>query len=310
MWPAPPGPGPGRGPAPDAVSAPDTAPDKDADALFVPEVDTGADTTDDPTRCNSQTGLCALRYDEVLYATTHNAMSNAEDGWGLPNQNRSVLHQLDDGVRGFMLDLHEWEGQVQLCHGTCYAIGNRPLVEALVELDAWLDAHPREIVTIIFEDYVPAEDTAAVFEESGLLARCHAQPEGEPWPTLGEMVARDGRVVVFSDQQRGGFPWFHDTWSHCWETDWNVPELDDFDCGRNRGSAGNPLLILNHFLSRTVPDPAVAATANARDVLLPRIQTCWEDSGQVPNFVTVDFYDEGDVVPVVRELNAAQAARL
>ena len=56
--------------------------------------------------CNADHDLCSRRFDQVRYATTHNAMSNAANGWFGPNQNLDVPAQLAAGVRGLMLDTY------------------------------------------------------------------------------------------------------------------------------------------------------------------------------------------------------------
>ena len=49
--------------------------------------------------------LCQRRFNEVTYATTHNAMSDASyRGWLFPEQNGSISRQLGDGIRGIMLE--------------------------------------------------------------------------------------------------------------------------------------------------------------------------------------------------------------
>src|SRR4051794_40129237 len=40
--------------------------------------------------CNGAVALCDRRYDQVVYVTAHNAMSNADDGWYRPNQQHGV----------------------------------------------------------------------------------------------------------------------------------------------------------------------------------------------------------------------------
>ena len=42
---------------------------------------------------------------------------------------------------------------------------------------------------------------------------------------------------------------------------------------------------------------------NARAVLLKRMEQCEDERGQLPNFVAVDYYDRGDLLGVVDELN-------
>ena len=140
----------------------------------------GTDEIPVPPECNGSLDLCDRRYDEVVYPTTHNSMSNAEDGWTEPNQNRNLGHQLDDGVRAFMLDAHHWEGEALLCHAIC-ALGSIPLVDALDVFDEFLRTHRGEVITFIFESYVTADEMADAFAASGIDRRVHVQSPAEPW---------------------------------------------------------------------------------------------------------------------------------
>jgi len=57
--------------------------------------------------CNGHPELCARRFNEVAYATTHNSMSGGDIvDWMLPNQEKGIPAQLEDGVRGFLIDIH------------------------------------------------------------------------------------------------------------------------------------------------------------------------------------------------------------
>ena len=92
--------------------------------------------------CNGAAPLCDRRYDQVAYPTTHNAMSNADEGWIAPNQTHGITRQLERGIRALMLDTHDDAGQTMLCHGYCFA-GSKPLAEGLGEIAAFLGSHPR-----------------------------------------------------------------------------------------------------------------------------------------------------------------------
>ncbi len=263
----------------------------------------GAEPLPIPDTCNGREDLCARRYDEVVYPTTHNAMSNADDGWENPNQQHGIARQLEDGVRALMLDTHEWDGEALLCHALC-PLGSLPLVDGLAIIREFLDTHRGEVLTIIFEAYVTAEDTAAAFDDSGLARYVHAQAPGAPWPTLRELIDADRRLIVFTDDDGGGaYDWYMDVWAHAWETDYAAETTDDFSCDMNRGVAGNPLFIFNHFLTRTFPVPEEAATTNADPFLIDRARACRDASGALPNFVTVDFYAEGDLFEAVELLD-------
>ena len=253
--------------------------------------------------CNGARELCDRRYDEVAYATTHNAMSNAEDGFLGPNQQFSVARQLEDGVRGLMLDTHYADdGTASLCHAYC-ALGQRPLVAGLGEIRDFLERHPHEVVTIIFESYVSANDTRAAFAAAGLLDLVHAQPVADPWPTLADLIAADHRLVVFTDSGGGSHPWYHHVWNYAFETHYSFASPAALSCAPNRGNPANRLFILNHFLTQLFGSRALAEQINHDPLFIDRARSCMAANGHLPNFVTVDFHDIGDVFAVVDALN-------
>jgi hypothetical protein len=242
--------------------------------------------------------------DEAAWATTHNSMSAASDGWLVPSQEHGELRQLHDGVRGLMLDVHEQDGEAWLCHGYC-SLGSQRLAEGLAELRGFLGANPDAVITLILENYVSAELLEEAFEASGLLELCSEHPAGEPWPTVGELIAAGERVVVLTDDAGGERPWLLYTWDHAWETSWSADVPGDLSCEPNRGDPSNALFILNNFLTDPVSLPELAAQVNERAFLEARALECWDEHGRMPNFVAVDFYATGDVLGVVEQLNAA-----
>jgi hypothetical protein len=57
--------------------------------------------------CNGSAKLCDRRLNEVAFATTHNSMAAADiSKWMFPNQERGIRGQLEDGIRGFLIDIH------------------------------------------------------------------------------------------------------------------------------------------------------------------------------------------------------------
>ena len=258
-------------------------------------------------RCNGAQALCDRPYDAVSYPTTHNAMSNAEEGWLAPNQMFSVTHQLDDGVRGLMLDTWYFDGAAVLCHGgdvvPCDISGMKPLADGLAEIKAFLDRRPNEVVSIIFESYISEADTLSAFLASGLLGYTHVQSRTDSWPTLRELITADTRLVVFTDVSSSVLPWHHYVWDYAWETHYSFETPEDFSCAINRGSMANSLFILNHFLTRFVGAPNFAEMVNHNPLFIDRALQCQAESGRLPNFVTVDYYDIGDVFSVVDKLN-------
>ncbi len=57
-------------------------------------------------RCNGSARLCAMPLGEVAFATTHNSMASTDDGFIPPNQDTAVDEQLEDGIRGFQIDVY------------------------------------------------------------------------------------------------------------------------------------------------------------------------------------------------------------
>ena len=56
--------------------------------------------------CNGHISLCDRRFNEIAIAATHNSMSSAEDGFSLANHSRGIIHQLNAGYRGLLIDLY------------------------------------------------------------------------------------------------------------------------------------------------------------------------------------------------------------
>jgi hypothetical protein len=253
--------------------------------------------------CNGAASLCDRRYDQVAYTTTHNAFSVDAEGFGAPNQSRSMRRQLDDGVRAMMLDVYSNLGRTFLCHGTC-ALGRRLLADGLCEITKFLDENPNEVVSIIFESYVPAADVERAFIESELIERVRPQQAGAPWPTLRAMIEADQRVVVFTDRDGGARPWYLNVWAHAWETPFSARTPMDLDtCAMNRGDRANPLFIFNHFLTNPLASRELAQTVNFNPLLIDRARRCQRETSAMPNFVTVDYYDIGDALSATRTLN-------
>lgn len=287
--------------APDAPDVLDAAPQDSArpPACVRASRDAGAPP---PGPCNGATELCGRAYNQVVYPTTHNAFSTVAEGFAAYNQTNSLARQLQDGVRGVMLDVHPMLGRPALCHGAC-ALGSRPLRDGLCDLARAMDDNPRDVFTIIFESYVSAADVEGAFREVGLLEQVHAQPVGMPWPTLGAMAASGRRLVVFTDREGGALPWYMDVWAHAWEVPFSAQTPADLGCTVGRGTRGNPLWIFNHFLTNPVAAPELAEMVNHDPFLLDRARRCQSQFMQLPNFVTVDFYEVGDLFPAVRALN-------
>ena len=262
--------------------------------------------------CNGHPDLCSRPYNEVAYATTHNAFSHADGGWLAPNQSHSIPRQLADGVRALMIDVHPYdgliprlEGETYVCHLSCL-FGAEPLVRTLGNVKDFLDEHPWEVVTLIFESYVPGGTVAEAFDESGLTVYAHAQKPGDPWPTLGEMIESGKRLVVLSSPDEESPDWYLDQGLFAWGNHWAAEQPEDLDCERLLGDPSTDLFILNHFLTNPIPAAFLAEKVNYNPLLLDHAVECKTVTGQRPNFITVDFYAIGDLFETVNVLNGLE----
>lgn len=297
----------------------------------------------DPERtyCNGSPELCDLRYDQAAYLTTHNSMSSTADRFISPLQDGDITTQLDNGARALLVDTHTWERSdkvaerlkvsdfapgmqrkvadvidrtgparpgLWLCHAACRA-GALPLVETLREIRAWLDQHPSEVLTVVVQNGISGEQTASAFRKAGLedlLYTPDPDPEA-PWPTLGEMVEDDKRLVVFSEGQGGPAAWYRGFYRYGMETPYDFADPGQMSCEPNRGGDGKQLFLLNHFVTDAGGSRLDAGEVNAKDFVLDRARSCGAERGRPVNFVAVDFANLGDAQGAVAAINAARA---
>jgi len=274
----------------------------DATGIEAGASDASASDAADTLACNGSPTLCDRRYDQVSFPTAHNAMSNSDEMFYLPNQHHGMARALADGVRGFMIDTHYCNGEPSLAHSQCW-LGHKPLSVGLCEVTQFLDTHPDEIVTLQIESYVSDVDTVAAFVESGSSDYVRFQPVGTTFPTLRQMIADDLRLMVFVESGGGTPNWLMPLFQYSFDTPYSFATVSDFTCTINRGVATNPLFTLNHWLQNPASDPMWAQLANVNPVLVDRVRRCMADTGHLPNFVAVDFYDIGDVMSTVAMAN-------
>lgn len=275
---------------------------------------------DDRRTCNGDAALCDRAYDKVVVPMAHNAMSNADEGWAAPNQTHGLARQLEDGIRGMMLDLHYYSAednqnrtehdpalstvdQVYLCHSVC-ALGKARLLDSMCAITRFLDEHPAEVLSIVFESYVTDADAVEVLRASGLADYAYAHTKGAPWPTLRSMIDAGKRLVLFVEKGGGTPEYWHSAYDgELWDTPYSFEKQEDFVCTRGRGAANSPLFLVNHWLGRPLSSITFAREVNVDAVLGARVARCTKEAIRAPTFVAVDFYDVGDLFTVVRRAN-------
>jgi hypothetical protein len=237
----------------------------------------------------------------VTFPGTHNSMSNAEAGWIAPNQQYGLTRQLEDGIRGLMLDTYQWDGDLWLCHATC-ELGALPLADGLAEIRGFLDAHPREVIQIVFQDAIAIEDTRRALDEAGLGTALYAwDPSTDP--TLQDLIDREQNLIIGLESGSSDGTGIHAAWNLWMDTPYSFSDPSEFSCDLNRGQAENPLFLVNHWLSDPLPSPSNGQEVNIAEVLETRARACADSWGRPVNFLGVDFYDQGDLIEVVDRIN-------
>ncbi|NGN68517.1 hypothetical protein G5C51_32045 [Streptomyces sp. A7024] len=288
--------------------------------------------------CNGSVELCDRPYDRVVQIGTHNAMATVADGFLGAHQDPSITGQLDMGVRALMLDTHRWETGRELlpanamistgtrrtlvkavddvvskrkgawlCHGPC-RLGATRLTTQLRELRRWMDAHPRDVVTLVVQDDVSAAETRRAFRAAGLDDYLRKPPApGAAWPTLGEMADSGRRLVVFPESADGPMPWYRNFYSYAVETPYEATDAESLTCEPARGGddRSKKIFLLNHFVTREGgADRAEAARVNAAKVIEARARVCARARGRLPTIIAVNHVTLGDAMAAARRLNA------
>jgi hypothetical protein len=191
-----------------------------------------------------------------------------------------------------------------LCHALC-EVGSTKWLPVMKHVRAWLEDHPRDVVTFFVQDTVSPADTAAVIRDAGLLPYVYTPTTDQEWPTLRQMIDSGQRLVVLMENHGGGttYPWLLPGFHWTQDTPFLFRTPDQFSCSPNRGPEDASLFLLNHWITDKKREVSNATRVNARNVLLPRAEECQQERGRLPNFVAVDFYDRGDLFDVVDTLN-------
>lgn len=280
--------------------------------------------------CNTLPSNCALTVDQVLFPLVHNAMSSYRDYFVAANNNLPAEDALVAGFRGLMLDSCICESNtltdvknfftggisegLGFCHGTC-DVGVRDPHKLLGSVKSFLDVNPNEVLMLEFEIKDNSlEDLFLAIDRAELIEYIY-RPESKidiKWPTLQQLIDDNTRLLIFAHGD--GIESCQDfncpegilyTFDHWTQTNWNDDTCDI------KGSDIEPktFFLMNHWLNSdlNLPSRDKAEEFNTFDKLVERFKRC---QGRLPNIVAVDFWDVGDVLAFVKEVNTQKTQGL
>lgn len=295
--------------------------------------------------CNNYLEFCNRKYSNITEVCAHNSPYTRKNNIAR-NQEYSVTQQLNDGIRMLQGSAHYVNGTLYYCHSSCDLLNAGTVEDYLREVTEWVESHPFDVITILFgnsnwdetkEDGSPlvtSSNFAEPIEASGLRPYIYQPPktamELDDWPTLGELILNNDRVITFIDYNfdTDAVPYLLWEFYNMWETTFS-PTDADFPCtlGRPQGMAESKMrdimYMANHNLNAEisfaglnllVPNVAEINQTNALEgegSLGLMSNTCISmcpdvsydivhftnmitgDWGRPPNFLLVDFYNEG-----------------
>ncbi|KAJ4836344.1 hypothetical protein Tsubulata_007308 [Turnera subulata] len=255
-----------------------------------------------------------LPFNRYTWLTTHNSFARlgATSATGSiilapTNQQDSVTSQLNNGVRGFMLDMYDFENDIWLCHsfgGNCYNVtAFQPAINVLKEIQAFLEANPSEIVTIFIEDYVTSPNgLTKLFNAAGLrkywFPVSRMPKNGGNWPIVHDMVQKNQRLVVFTSKSaKEASEGIAYNWRYVVENQYGNGGMAAGSCPNRAESptmntTTRSLVLVNYFPD--APDVTQACKHNSAP-LIDMLNTCHDAAGKRwANFIAVDFYKRSD----------------
>lgn len=191
-----------------------------------------------------------------------------------------------------------------LCHTLC-ELGADPLSGELKVIATFLHAHPDQVLIAIVEDYVPPSTIEQAFSAAGLTNDVATLKEGEPLPTLGDLIKSGRRLLVFAEVKGGSPAWYMPAFSFIQDTPLGAVHPGQLSCDRYRGEPSSPMLLINHWIPPFPPSPTINAQIGRAPVLRAWIQRCTRQRDIAGAIVAVDFYERTAVVRVAQELNAS-----
>lgn len=277
-------------------------------------------------KCNGLASNCDMPVNELLFASLHNA--NHDDP-PFQNHNSALENALVAGYRGLFLDVCKCGNEEELifCHGTC-ALGRRDITTVMRNIVSFLESNPKDVIIFNFEmsvgDPTPQELWNVMSSIPGLESRVYEhRPSsgGASWPTLGTLTDAGKQIIAFQHNGpdcpsgNGCNSKINDFFDYTMGTDWSFDSVSSIEnwensCQIKRGAYGKKeFYSINHFVTTFFgPSGSASSVINQEQFLMNRIGNCTNIMKAEPNFVSIDYWQRGDLLKVTMEVNAKRAA--
>jgi hypothetical protein len=285
--------------------------------------------------CNGRADLCDMRVNEVVFPGSHNSEAAADSNFLGPNQDWTMPHQMDAGVRALLLKSTYWETPASIsgfldslppktantvrglvdtalpakpgawmCHNLC-VLGSTPLEQGFRWIREFVDAHPDEVLVVIIGDTISVDDTMAAADAANLTERIYTPDDdpAAPWPTLEQLILAHHNVIVFSEHNDAPGTWYRNYFRYGMETPYDYRSTSEFSCAPNRGDTGKQLFLMNNWVTRAMASREDAGPANDPVAVEKRAKACADERGQMVNIVAANFVDIPDIFTAVDGLN-------
>jgi hypothetical protein len=179
------------------------------------------------------------------------------------------------------------------CHTSCDLLNAGTFQSELETIVAWLQDNPFEVLTMLIgnSDLAFVEEFRIPIENSGisqyLYTPMYIPQHKDQWPTLGEMILSNNRVVMFMDYyaNQDSVPYILEEFTHMWETPFS-PQNPDFPCTIERPPGLAPedahenfMYMANHNLNVAVELGSLTG-ALSEPLLLPNTAQINNTNGQ------------------------------
>ncbi|KAJ0104395.1 hypothetical protein J7T55_011180 [Diaporthe amygdali] len=266
--------------------------------------------------CNGHSELCDRRYSNLTLVGSHDS---AFVGTGVAdNQETTVAAQLAQGVRFLQAQTHLDNNTIKLCHTLCVLEDAGPLATYLGDVKTFLDANPREVVTLLLtnQDGMTGAAFDAVFRGAGIQSYAFAPGRNltlDQWPTLGQMIDNGQRLVVFMDFPAGDpVPYILNEFDpYIIESPFDFTDPAFAQCSIDRPPGASPqgrMILVNHFLDTNIsgiliPNRGAANVTNSAASITAQANICVGLYGSNPNFILLDWMSVGDGMAVQAMMN-------